>query len=91
MEIMQQSASQYKDDDSVNFFSFQPGSLFTPGVAEHISEDALTWDDKEFPRTSAYGWRAQRVDSWMEGSFGQIGMSMGWLIRRRDWLEIRTS
>ncbi|KAK8038323.1 hypothetical protein PG994_015090 [Apiospora phragmitis] len=41
--------AEEEDEAKTRIFSFHPGSLYTPGVAEHFAKDALAWDDIDLP------------------------------------------
>lgn len=45
---MQSFASQYQGDN-VRIFSFHPGTLYTPGVAQNLAKGAIEWEDVDLP------------------------------------------
>ncbi|KAK7966880.1 uncharacterized protein PG986_001157 [Apiospora aurea] len=71
----QQQQQQQGDEGTTNdvegktrIFSFHPGSLYTPGTAEHFAQDALEWDDMELPAHFAR-WLAGPQSDFLHGRF----------------------
>ncbi|KAK8136149.1 hypothetical protein PG984_004089 [Apiospora sp. TS-2023a] len=63
-KMMQQDGERTK----TRIFSFHPGSLYTPGTAEHFAKDALEWDDIELPAHFAR-WLAGPQSDFLRGRF----------------------
>ena len=71
VQVMQQFATQYKDDRNVNIFSLHPGAFYTPGVAanfpKHVA-DTMKWDDEDLPAHFAL-WLAGPDSECLRGRF----------------------
>lgn len=68
VQIMQQFAWQYKDDRSVNVFSFHPGAFYTPGVAANFGKMDVKWDEPDLPAHFAL-WLAGPETRFLHGRF----------------------
>ncbi|KAK8004242.1 lactose permease [Apiospora arundinis] len=55
-------------EEKTRIFSFHPGSLYTPGVAEHFAQDALEWDDVNLPAHFAR-WLAGPHSDFLHGRY----------------------
>jgi NAD(P)-dependent dehydrogenase (short-subunit alcohol dehydrogenase family) len=84
-QVMQNFAAQYQQDESVRVFSFHPGSLYTPGVAQHIPKAMLDWDEVELPAYFAV-WLAGPDSGFLNGRFLWANWDVDELIALKDRL-----
>lgn len=68
VQIMQQFATQFKDEDSIKIVSFHPGSFYTPGVAANFPKGAVKWDEEDLPAHFAL-WLAGPESRFLHGRF----------------------
>ncbi|KAK7934898.1 hypothetical protein PG985_000393 [Apiospora marii] len=68
MQQQQQGEEEKTEMETTRIFSFHPGSLYTPGTAEHFARDALEWDDIELPAHFAR-WLAGPQSDFLHGRF----------------------
>ena len=86
VQIMQSFASQYKDDPSVNIFSFHPGAFYTPGVAANFAQGTVKWDDEDLPAYFAL-WLAGPESKLLNGKFVWANWDVDELIGLKERLE----
>ena len=71
----------------VRVHSFNPGTIFTPGVAKLLDEDkskaAFTWDDKSLPRGFAV-WLASPEAALLKGRFVMSSWDVDELVALKD-------
>ncbi|KAK7954132.1 hypothetical protein PG996_015017 [Apiospora saccharicola] len=68
MQQQQKGESDGEETTKTRIFSFHPGSLYTPGTAEHFAKDALEWDDIDLPAHFAR-WLAGPQGDFLHGRF----------------------
>ena len=68
VQVMQQFASQFKDDENIKIVSFHPGSFYTPGVAANFPKGAVKWDEEDLPAHFAL-WLAGPESKFLHGRF----------------------
>lgn len=66
-QMIQQFAAE-QANNSVRLFSYHPGSIYTPGVAQNIPKDMIAWDDNKLPAHFAR-WLAGPQSSFLNGRF----------------------
>ena len=86
VQIMQGFASQYKDDPSVNIFSFHPGAFYTPGVAANFAMGDVKWDEPDLPAYFAL-WLAGPESRFLHGRFLWANWDVDELIGMKERLE----
>jgi NAD(P)-dependent dehydrogenase (short-subunit alcohol dehydrogenase family) len=86
VQIMQQFANQYKDNPSVNIFSFHPGAFYTPGVAANFARADVKWDEEDLPAHFAL-WLASTETRFLHGRFMWANWDVDELIGLKERLE----
>ena len=65
---MMQSFASEQENDNVKIFSFHPGVFYTPVVAQHYPEDAMSWEDIKLPAHFAL-WLAGPESGFLNGRY----------------------
>lgn len=66
-QMIQQFAAE-QASNNVRLFSYHPGSIYTPGVAQNIPKDMIAWDDEKLPAHFAR-WLAGPQSTFLNGRF----------------------
>ena len=86
VQIMQQFAYQFRNDENVSFFSFHPGAFYTPGVAANFAKMDVKWDHPDLPASFAL-WLAGPESRFLNGRFVWANWDVDELIAFRERLE----
>ena len=84
-QMMQHFAFE-QDSDDVKVFSFHPGAFYTPGAAEHYTENAMPWEDINLPAHFAR-WLAGPESGFLSGRYLWAHWDVDELIALKDRLE----
>ncbi|KAF3389848.1 Short chain dehydrogenase andI [Talaromyces pinophilus] len=86
-QLMQCFAAE-RESDTVRFFSFHPGTFYTPVVAAHFKRDEIPWDEPELPADFTL-WLAGPESSFLNGHFLWAHWDVDELIAMKDRLAER--
>lgn len=84
-QVMQQFAADLEGDD-VRIFSYHPGALYTPGVAQNFPKGTMEWEDIDLPAHFAV-WLAGPESSCLHGRYMWANWDVDELIALKDKLE----
>jgi NAD(P)-dependent dehydrogenase (short-subunit alcohol dehydrogenase family) len=86
VQIMQQFAHQFRNDENISFFSFHPGAFYTPGVAANFAKMDVKWDHEDLPAHFAL-WLAGPESRFLNGRFVWANWDVDELIALKEKME----
>lgn len=82
--IQQFAVEQAKED--VRLYSFHPGSIYTPGVAQNIPKNMIAWDDVTLPAHFAR-WLAGPQAAFLNGRFVWANWDVDELLQLKERID----